>query len=310
MSIETDLVARPLAISTFAGSDVASAIALEADQFLRWGIGPTLDVGAIVAIYAPKSSSQLPPHERGVIRHLFTVVRPTYDAPKGLAWRNIVFLGQRVALRQAVTLEELKSEKVTNIWALPKTNFKYVGFLKRPLTTSEAVLFWSLVARRNDLREVARLLTPQTVIQPSVPGKQYKFDIAISFAGEDRVVARRLATALKAAGVNVFFDEFAAQKLFGADLVEKLDDIYQHKARFCMPILSANYVRKVWTRHELRSALARAVVAADEYLLPVRLDDTEVPGIRGTIGYLDLRHNTIERVVAVTTAKLADAAAA
>lgn len=52
--------------------------------------------------------------------------------------------------------------------------------------------------------------------------------------------------------------------------------------------ISADYAAKAWTRHERRSALARAV-EEDEYVLPARFDDTELPGFRPTIGYVDLR---------------------
>lgn len=35
-----------------------------------------------------------------------------------------------------------------------------------------------------------------------------KYDLAISFAGEDRALARGLAERLDAAGYSIFFDEF------------------------------------------------------------------------------------------------------
>jgi hypothetical protein len=201
------------------------------------GGGASLDVGAIVAIYAPKTAQKLPAHERGVIRHLFTVVRPTHLAEPGMAWRNVVFLGQRVSLRQAVTLEELKNETVTAVWKLPKTNFKAVGSLKQPLSQRERPVFWRVIANRNDLRDLAGLLDIGATIPTLAPAKrEYAFDIAISFAGEDRVVARRLAVALRDAGLKVFFDEFAAAELFGADLYVKLAEIYEKNARFCMPV--------------------------------------------------------------------------
>jgi hypothetical protein len=52
---------------------------------------------------------------------------------------------------------------------------------------------------------------------------------------------------------------------------------------------SESYRRKLWTNHERKSALARAFEENTEYILPARFDDTEIPGIRKTIGYLDLR---------------------
>ena len=53
--------------------------------------------------------------------------------------------------------------------------------------------------------------------------------------------------------------------------------------------ISEAYASKAWTRHERRSALARALVEEDEYVLPARFDDTELPGLPPTTGYVDLR---------------------
>jgi hypothetical protein len=43
------------------------------------------------------------------------------------------------------------------------------------------------------------------------------------------------------------------------------------------------------TRHERRSALARAIAEDYEYILPARFDDTELPGLQPTKAYIDLR---------------------
>jgi hypothetical protein len=66
-----------------------------------------------------------------------------------------------------------------------------------------------------------------------------------------------------------------------------LDEVYRNRARYCVVFLSQHYSRKVWTNHERESAQARAFEEHSEYILPVRLDKTEVPGIRPTTGYLE-----------------------
>lgn len=53
-----------------------------------------------------------------------------------------------------------------------------------------------------------------------------------------------------------------------------------------MVFISKEYLDKVYTIHELRSALARQVEQKGEYILPVRWDkDIEVPGLSPTIAY-------------------------
>ena len=57
------------------------------------------------------------------------------------------------------------------------------------------------------------------------------------------------------------------------------DDVYREKARYCLMLVSAAYAAKVWTTHERKSAQARAFSQSAEYILPVRFDETEIPGL-------------------------------
>jgi len=125
---------------------------------------------------------------------------------------------------------------------------------------------------------------------------QHDYDIALSFAGEDRQAAEALVEALKRRGISVFYDKDEQAVLWGKDLYEYLADLYTNKARFCVMFLSAHYAKKMWTNHERRNAQARAFRESREYILPLRLDDTEIPGVVATVGYLDLRHTSIEAV--------------
>ncbi len=132
----------------------------------------------------------------------------------------------------------------------------------------------------------------------------FEYDIALSFAGEDRVFVRQVAEALRAAGVNVFFDEFEEAALWGKNLYDHLTDVYRKKARFCLLFASTHYARKVWPSHERQSAQARALEEKGEYILPARFDDTEIPGLLPTVGYIDLRTTGPARLADLALAKL------
>lgn len=110
-----------------------------------------------------------------------------------------------------------------------------------------------------------------------------------SFAGEERVYVEMVARGLKERGLRVFYDEDEKVKVWGKDLAEHFDRIYRTASRYCVMFVSAAYAAKPWTRHERRSALARALIAEGEYVLPARFDDTELPGLRPTVAWLDLR---------------------
>lgn len=119
-----------------------------------------------------------------------------------------------------------------------------------------------------------------------------EFDVALSFAGENREYVEEVASVLKEYGVEVFYDAFEAVDLWGEDLGEKLHEIYSKQAEFCVIFISGYYKNKIWPTHEKRSILERAINQATPYLLPARFDDTALPGLQSTISYIDLNDYT------------------
>lgn len=118
---------------------------------------------------------------------------------------------------------------------------------------------------------------------------ELEYDVVLSFAGEDRMYVEQTAKYLKNKGVKVFYDNYETIDLWGKDLYQHLDNVYQKKAKYAVIFISEAYSKKLWTNHELKSAQARAFSENEEYILPVRFDETEIPGIRNTIGYLSLK---------------------
>lgn len=132
----------------------------------------------------------------------------------------------------------------------------------------------------------------------------YEYDIAISYAGEDRSYAEALADVLRNRGVQVFYDKYEKAVLWGQDLYTYLSDLYQNKSRYCILFLSKYYAAKLWTKHELQSAQARALREQNAYILPIRLDNTQIPGILPTTGYLDWSQETPETIADLLVEKL------
>ena len=134
--------------------------------------------------------------------------------------------------------------------------------------------------------------------------EDFEYDVCLSFAGEDRRYVERAATALRQRGVRVFYDQYERVELWGKDLYSHLDYVYRSAARYCVLFVSNAYGRKLWTNHERRSAQARAFSENKEYILPVRFDDTELPGLAPTVGYLALRQLKPEDLAARIVEKL------
>jgi len=116
----------------------------------------------------------------------------------------------------------------------------------------------------------------------------FLYDVAFSYAGEDREYVERVAKAVEGR-IRVFYDRHEQIDLWGKNLHTHLAEVYGQRSRFCVMFLSASYARKVWTNHERENAQARAFSDHETYILPARFDDTTIPGVLVTTGYVDLR---------------------
>jgi tetratricopeptide (TPR) repeat protein/MinD-like ATPase involved in chromosome partitioning or flagellar assembly len=117
------------------------------------------------------------------------------------------------------------------------------------------------------------------------------YDVSLSFAIEDRSYVEKVADALKELGVRIFFDQFNEAELWGKDLYSYLEEMYQHKARYNVLFISKHFI-KLWLNRELIGAQARALSENMDYILPARFDDTELPGLPPTIGFISLKDLT------------------
>lgn len=135
-------------------------------------------------------------------------------------------------------------------------------------------------------------------------GQHFEFDFAISFAGEDRLVAEPLARLLVDKGAIVFYDKFYKSRLLGKKLGREFGQIYGPASRFVVPIISQHYVRKDYTDYEFWIAKEEQKRRNYEFILPLRLDNTPVLGLPRDAGFVDLREETIISAAEVLMEKL------
>jgi hypothetical protein len=140
-------------------------------------------------------------------------------------------------------------------------------------------------------------------------GPEWRWDVALSFAGAQREYVGQVAETLKARGVRCFYDADELPALWGRFLAEELPAIYGEQAAAVVMFVSAEYASREWTRMERRPALARAVRERREYVLPARFDDTPLPGLPSDMVTVDLRTRTPQQFAAMIADKLADLAA-
>ncbi len=149
-----------------------------------------------------------------------------------------------------------------------------------------------------------KLSSPASKSSVRKPTIRFEYDVCVSFAGENREVVQDVVGSLKRRRIKCFYDFDEQATLLGKNLFTYLDEVYRVKARFCIMFISEHYPLKLWTNHERQSIQARMFESKDDYLIPVRLDDTEVPGVLSTLGYIDGRRHSTSEVAALIQQKV------
>lgn len=133
------------------------------------------------------------------------------------------------------------------------------------------------------------LIPAETTYQECNMKRKIEYDIALSFAAEDRGYVDDVANILRSKGIRVFYDKFEEANLWGKNLYDHLSDIYANKAYYTIMFISKNYCNKLWTNHERVAMQSRAFQEEhQEYILPAKFDDTKIPSLPPTVGYISL----------------------
>lgn len=120
----------------------------------------------------------------------------------------------------------------------------------------------------------------------------YKYDVALSFADAQRMYVEKVASSLKQLGVSFFYDNDNQVDLWGKNLIKYLSDIYITQSKYCVIFISKEYCEKNWTIFESEAAEERNFFSHDferyqQYILPVRFDNSKIPGLQRSWGYID-----------------------
>lgn len=186
----------------------------------------------------------------------------------------------------------------------------YKDYLIKEITADDFEVIRNLEKARNefvDLRDKLVHLTRRfgkSIGDESKVNSNETYDIGLSFAGEQREYVEQVAEKLKQDGIKVFYDSFEEIDLWGKDLYQHLNEVYKRKCEYCIIFISEHYSKKLWTKHELKSAQARAFQENKEYILPIRFDNTELPGLNDTIGYINANEKSPEQIAELAKLKL------
>ncbi len=132
----------------------------------------------------------------------------------------------------------------------------------------------------------------------------YEFDFAMSFSGECRTRAEELAELLSAKGALIFYDNFFRAHLLGKRLDNEFSQVFGYETRFFVPFVSAAYTQKQWPQYEWGAAKREAEKRREEFILPLRVDDSPLVGLSDTVAFLDLRRTGLKEVADILFQKL------
>jgi hypothetical protein len=106
--------------------------------------------------------------------------------------------------------------------------------------------------------------------------RDYEYDFALSFAGENRELARCIATNLEILDAHVFFDEYFEANFLGRVWSDQFKRIFSDTSHLVVCLLDIHAKEKIWPTFE-RECFAPRV--PDGEVIPIFLDDTAFVGI-------------------------------
>ena len=104
----------------------------------------------------------------------------------------------------------------------------------------------------------------------------FEYDVAISFAGENRLLAKHIAAQLDDLDVQVFYDEAFEANFLGKAWTKMFKEIFSEKSHYVVCLLDKSHAEKIWPTFEREHFAPRV---ADEHVIPIFLDDTKFVGI-------------------------------
>jgi len=137
----------------------------------------------------------------------------------------------------------------------------------------------------------------------------HSYDLAFSFAGEQRDYVVRTVEACKKLGLRVFYDKDKNNEWWGGNFIRQQRSVYSSQTRYFVPFISAEYLTKPIPMDEFSSAMMTAVKQGDGYILPVLMDDVHVPPdlLHPHIHYLRAQDYSPEELASELQRKLSQA---
>lgn len=112
--------------------------------------------------------------------------------------------------------------------------------------------------------------------------------VFISYSRKDREFASKLAMDLKSRGINVWFDQWELK--VGDSLIGKIGAAIRYQD-YLIVVLSEASVKSVWVMKELSTGLIKELEERRVVVLPVVIEDCDIPTFLSDKVYADFRRD-------------------
>ena len=114
--------------------------------------------------------------------------------------------------------------------------------------------------------------------------ERQKYDVAVSYASEQRPYVERFVARLQSQKMRVYYDRNAQAKMVGKILDQELHRIYLQESNCCILFLSNAYVEKPVTRYESQIILSENLFK-ENFMYIFKFDDVTLPGLNRNFVY-------------------------
>ena len=121
---------------------------------------------------------------------------------------------------------------------------------------------------------------------------RFEYDVVIAFSSGDRSTAEEFARLLAERNIKTSLDELNATDAGSMQPAAHLAETFRRKARYYLLLISRSFPQINW-----RDVQPLIDPSAGSSFLPVRLDDTDMPGLEDPAQVKDLRSHSIQEIV-------------
>ncbi|MFC1596600.1 toll/interleukin-1 receptor domain-containing protein [Planctomycetota bacterium] len=182
--------------------------------------------------------------------------------------------------------------------------------LKLPLDESE--WFWG--SEKNKRHQLAfivessrfKVVGPQEGEPSDTTAPRKRFRIALSFPGEHRAYVKKVAAHLTTSvgRERVLYDRYHEAEFARPNLDIYLQELYHRQSELIAVFLCADYERKEWCGLEWRAIRDLIKHRHSSVVMPFRFDNTEIPGLFSTDGYIWIGDRTAKQVAELILERL------